>query len=143
MENYDLNRFLRAQERTHANAVQELRDGYKMSHWSWWEIPQIEGLGMTYTSREYAIRDLAEAKAYLRNETLRAHLLEICEALLSLDTSNAEYVMGYPDNMKLRSCMTLFLEADPECEEFREVLEKFYGGRKDRRTIDILKRQEW
>ena len=75
----NLSRFLRAQERTHQNALRELRSGYKSSHWSWWEIPQITGLGMTSTSREYAIRDLAEAKEYLSNATLRAHLLELCE----------------------------------------------------------------
>ncbi len=138
----DLARYLKAQERTHEAALRELRSGYKSSHWSWWEIPQITGLGMTSTSREYAIRDLEEAKAYLENKTLRAHLLELCDALLSLDSHDAEEVMGYPDNLKLCSCMTLFLAADPECTTFREVLEKYFGGKQDRRTLDILKRQE-
>jgi len=140
LSDYDVSRFQRAQEITHATAVRELRNGKKVSHWSWWEIPQIVGLGRTSTSKDYAIRDLAEAKAYLKNETLRTHLLEICEALLSLETSDAMQVMGSPDHRKLRSCMTLFSIADPECKEFQAVLDKFYDGRKDGRTIGILNR---
>ena len=138
----DITRFIKAQERTHASALRELKNGYKSSHWSWWEIPQIIGLGMTSTSRQYAIRDLAEAKEYLANETLRAHLLELCDALLSLETNDAEYVMGYPDDLKLRSCMTLFQAADPDCGTFQAALDKFFGGKPDERTLRILKNQE-
>lgn len=134
----DLSRYIKAQERTHAAALRELQNGYKSSHWSWWEIPQIIGLGMTSTSREYAIKDLNEAKEYLENETLRTHLLELCDALLSLESSDAEYVMGYPDDLKLRSCMTLFQAADPECGTFQTVLDKFFGGKPDSRTLKIL-----
>ena len=141
MSNYDVSRFLTAQEGTHTAAVRELRNGKKNSHWSWWEIPQIAGLGKTNISQQYAISDLGEAKAFLENATLRAHLLEICEALLSLETSDAKQVMDSPDHLKLRSCMTLFSEADPECDQFRKVLDKFYGGRKDYRTLSILKKQ--
>lgn len=138
----DINRFLTAQERTHASALRELQKGYKSSHWSWWEIPQIIGLGMTSTSREYAIKNLAEAKEYLANKILRAHLLELCDALLSLETNDAEYVMGYPDDLKLRSCMTLFQAADPDCGTFQAVLDKFFGGKPDEKTLRILKNQE-
>ena len=138
----DLSKYINAQERTHASALRELRNGYKSSHWSWWEIPQIIGLGMTYTSREYAIKNLAEAKDYLKNDTLRTHLLELCEALLSLKTNDAERVMGYPDDLKLRSCLTLFSVADPECGTFQAVLDKFFGGKPDERTLQILKSQE-
>ena len=141
MSSYDISRFLRAQEATHAVAVIELRNGFKMSHWSWWEIPQIVGMGRSYMSQHYAISDLGEAKAFLENDTLRSHLLEICEALLSLETSDARRVMGSPDDLKLRSCMTLFSEVDPDCAQFRKVLEKYYGGRKDQRTLAILRRQ--
>lgn len=141
MREQDVSRFVTAQMRTHEAAVRELRAGRKRSHWSWWEIPQIIGLGRTSTSVEYAVRDLEEAKAYLRNETLRTHLLETCEALLSLESSDAEDVMGYPDDLKLRSCMTLFREADPECRQFRAVLDKYFGGRPDQRTLSILRRQ--
>ena len=96
---------------------------------------------MTSISRNYAIRDLAEAQEYLENEVLRTHLLELCEALLSLETDDAEAVMGYPDDLKLRSCVTLFREADPDCKVFQEVLEKFYGGQPDPRTLEILRNQ--
>jgi len=138
----DINRFLTAQERTHASALRELQKGYKSSHWSWWEIPQIIGLGMTSTSREYAIKTLAEAREYLKDDTLRSHLLELCDALLSLETNDAEYVMGYPDDLKLRSCMTLFQAADPDCGTFQAVLDKFFGGKPDEKTLRILKNQE-
>lgn len=138
----DITRFIKAQERTHASALRELKNGYKSSHWSWWEIPQIIGLGMTSTSRQYAIRNLVEAKEYLANKILRAHLLELCDALLSLETNDAEYVMGYPDDLKLRSCMTLFQAADPDCGTFQAVLDKFFGGKPDEKTLRILKNQE-
>ena len=82
-----------------------------------------------------------EAKAFLANDTLRKHLLEICEVLLSLETNDAERVMGFPDNLKLRSCMTLFSEADPECAAFKAVLDKYYDGKRDERTLSILRKQ--
>ena len=138
----DISRYIKAQERTHAAALRELQNGYKSSHWSWWEIPQIIGLGMTSTSREYAIKNLAEAKEFLKNDILRSHLMELCEALLSLDTNDAEYVMGYPDDLKLRSCMTLFQAADPDCRTFQTVLDKYFNGKPDERTLWILKNQE-
>ena len=138
----DLSKYIKAQERTHPSALRELQNGYKSSHWSWWEIPQIIGLGMTYTSREYAIKNLAEAKDYLKNDTLRTHLLELCEALLSLKTNDAGRVMGYPDDLKLRSCLTLFSVADPECGTFQAVLDKFFRGKPDEKTLRILKKQE-
>lgn len=141
MSNYDVSRFVSVQEGTHTAAVRELRNGKKLTHWSWWEIPQITGLGHSYNSQKYAISSIGEAKAFLQNETLRSHLLEICEALISLETSDARAVMGPIDQHKLRSCMTLFLEADPECAEFRKVLEKYYGGKKDQRTLAILRKQ--
>ena len=138
----NIKRYIKAQGRTHASALRELQNGYKSSHWSWWEIPQIIGLGMTSTSREYAIKNLAEAREYLKDDTLRSHLLELCDALLSLETNDAEYVMGYPDDLKLRSCMTLFRAADPECRTFQAVLDKFFGGKPDEKTLRILKNQE-
>ena len=139
---YDITRYIKAQERTHVSALRELQNGYKSSHWSWWEIPQIIGLGMTSTSRKYAIKDLAEAREYLKNDMLRTHLLELCDALLSLNTNDAEHVMGYPDDLKLRSCMTLFMEADPDCEVFRKVLDKYFSGKPDEKTLQILRNQE-
>ena len=138
----DLSRYIEAQGRTHATALRELRGGRKSTHWSWWEIPQIVGLGSTSMSREYAIENLSEAKEYLTNDTLRAHLLELCEALLSLATDDAELVMGHPDDLKLRSCVTLFYQADPSYEVFKAVLDKYFDGKPDERTLGILREQE-
>ena len=140
MSNYDISRFLRAQALTHETAVRELRNGKKNSHWSWWEIPQIAGLGKTNISQQYAISDLGEAKAFLENATLRAHLLEICEALLSLETSDAKQVMDSPDHLKLRSCMTLFSLARGADPAFQEVLDRYFGGEQDPLTLELLGR---
>lgn len=133
-----LDRFLKAQAGSYDAALSEIRAGHKRSHWIWYIFPQIQGLGFSSTAQYYAISDLEEAKAYLREPTLRAHLLEISEALLTLSSSDPTEVMGWPDDLKLRSSMTLFAEAEPECDVFQKVLDKFYGGAKDRRTLDIL-----
>ena len=133
-----IERFIKAQKRTHATALQELKPGHKTTHWSWWEIPQIAGLGSSATSREYAIKDLAEANEFLENDELRLRLYEICEVLISIESSDAEQVMGYPDNLKLHSCMTLFQVASPDCEYFSVVLGKYYGGELDEVTLNIL-----
>jgi uncharacterized protein (DUF1810 family) len=133
-----IERFIKAQKRTHATALQELKSGYKTTHWSWWEIPQIAGLGSSATSREYAIKYLAEANEFLENDELRLRLYEICEVLISIESSDAEQVMGYPDNLKLHSCMTLFQVASPDCEYFSAVLGKYYGGELDEVTLNIL-----
>lgn len=131
-------RFIEAQRRTHTTALQELKSGRKTTHWSWWEIPQIAGLGSSATSQKYAIKDLSEAYEFLDNNELRMHLYEICEVLISIDSSDAERVMGYPDNLKLHSCMTLFQVASPDCEYFSAVLGKYYNGELDEITLDIL-----
>lgn len=136
----DLNRFLNAQASSYDAALREICAGQKRSHWIWYIFPQIQGLGFSSTAQYYAISDLEEAQAYLREPTLRARLLEISEALLQLDCNDPTRVMGYPDDLKLRSSMTLFAEAEPECEVFQKVLDKFYGGRKDPRTLEILNR---
>ena len=101
-------------------------------------FPQIQGLGYSSTAQYYAIRNLEEAKAYLQHPILRERLLEISGALLSLNTNSASEVFGWPDDMKLRSSMTLFAEAEPECEVFQKVLDQYFGGRKDENTLSIL-----
>lgn len=138
----DLQRFLDAQERDYGTALAEIRAGHKTSHWIWYIFPQIAGLGYSSTSVFYAIADLGEAKAYMAEPTLRSHLIEISEALLNLESSNAREVMGRPDDMKLRSSMTLFAEAEPEEPVFQAVLNKFWEGKPDRRTLDILRDAE-
>ena len=136
---YDLSRFHKAQKGTYETALAEIRAGRKRSHWIWYIFPQIQGLGYSSTAQYYAIEDLNEAKAYLDDPVLRERLLEISNALLALDSCDASEVMGYPDDLKLRSSMTLFSLADPECTVFRDVLEKFYNGREDSRTIALCR----
>jgi uncharacterized protein (DUF1810 family) len=140
MRNQDsLDRFLEAQKTDYAAALTEIKAGAKRSHWIWYIFPQIRGLGHSSVSAYYGIRDLDEAKRYLENETLRRHLLEISEALLSLDSSDARAVMGSPDDEKLRSSMTLFALADPEILIFQKVLDKFFGGEMDQRTVEMVR----
>ncbi len=132
-----LSRFHEAQRRDYAQALAEIRAGRKRSHWIWYIFPQIQGLGYSSTSQYYAIRDLDEARAYLADPVLRARLLEISQALLALPCSDPGEVMGYPDDLKLRSSMTLFELAEPECPVFPAVLEKFFGGQRDKRTLAL------
>ena len=139
---YDLSRFHKAQKGTYETALAEIRAGRKRSHWIWYIFPQIQGLGYSSTAQYYAIEDLNEAKAYLTDPVLRERLLEISNALLALDSCDPSEVMGYPDDLKLRSCMTLFREADPDCGTFQAVLDKYFGGQPDRRTLEILRKQE-
>ena len=136
---YDLSRFHKAQQGSYETALAEIRSGRKRSHWIWYIFPQIQGLGFSSTAQYYAIENLEEAKAYLADPVLRERLLEISNALLALDSCDPSEVMGYPDDLKLRSSMTLFSLAEPECTVFRDVLDKFYGGREDERTIDLCR----
>lgn len=138
MAQYDLDRFLKGQARNYDAALREIQSGCKRSHWMWYVFPQIQGLGYSSTAQYYAIRDLGEAKAYLQHPVLRERLLEISNALLSLDSHNASAVFGWPDDLKLRSCMTLFAEAEPECDVFQRVLDQYFNGRKDESTLSIL-----
>jgi uncharacterized protein (DUF1810 family) len=134
----DLERFVDAQAGTYDQALAELRAGRKTSHWMWWVFPQVAGLGMSGTSRAYAVADLAEARAYLRHDVLGPRLLACCRALLELEGVSAERVLGSVDAMKLRSSMTLFARADPGEPVFGAVLDRFYDGREDDRTVQLL-----
>ena len=139
---YDLSRFHNAQKNAYATALSEIRAGRKRSHWIWYIFPQIQGLGFSSTAQYYAIADLDEAKAYLQDSVLRDHLLEISNALLTLNSSDPSSVMGYPDDLKLRSSMTLFALADPDCRVFQDVLDKYYDGKRDERTVAIVETKE-
>lgn len=140
MKTYNLNRFIDAQLRDYPNALSEIKNGKKQSHWMWYIFPQISGLGRTEMSDYYAIKDLDEAKAYMQEPMLRSHLLEICDALLSLKTNDANKVLGFPDDLKLKSSMTLFSQACPEENVFQKVLDKFFNGVADQKTIELLKK---
>ncbi len=138
--NTDLSRFHQAQRNSYETALAEIRAGHKYSHWIWYIFPQIQGLGFSSTAQYYAIRDLDEARAYLADSVLRERLLEISSALLSLDSSDATDVMGYPDDLKLRSSMTLFSLAEPENAIFPAVLKKYFNGCMDDRTVEIIRK---
>ena len=132
-----LERFKEAHQRDYATALAEIRSGRKKSHWMWYIFPQIAGLGMSYTAQLYAIKDIEEARQYIAHAVLGARLIEISNALLTLDCSDAAAVMGYPDDLKLRSCMTLFAQVSDD-PVFDAVLAKFYGGTADARTLELL-----
>jgi uncharacterized protein (DUF1810 family) len=130
----NLERFLSAQERSYETALAEIKSGRKQSHWMWYIFPQIQGLGFSETSKFYAIKDLEEAKEFLAHPVLGQRLISICNDLLKLHDNNANKIFGTPDDLKLKSSMTLFssLDANPV---FDLVLEKFFNGAKDARTL--------
>ncbi len=135
---YDLERFLAAQEREYQTALSEIKSGRKRSHWIWYIFPQIQGLGYSSIARYYAIQDTGEAQAYIQHPVLGKRLIEISNVLLTLTVSDPTKVMGHPDDLKLRSSMTLFSVAAPEETVFKQVLDKFYDGKTDKRTLEIL-----
>ena len=137
-----LERFIEAQAPIYAQALGELRAGQKQSHWMWFIFPQIAGLGQSPMSRAYAIQSLDEARAYLANPVLGSRLRECCQALMNLRNKSAQDIFGSIDAMKLRSCLTLFAEADPEDVLFYNLLEKYFDGDADEPTLDILSNQE-
>ena len=134
----DLERFLKAQENSYACALQEIKNGRKLSHWMWYIFPQIEGLGYSPTSQYYAIKDRAEAEAYMAHPVLGSRLVEIAGELLKVESDDAGMVMGWPDDMKLKSSMTLF-EAVSTNSVFGQVLDKFFDGKRDEFTLNALK----
>ena len=133
-----LQRFLDAQATDYAQALAEVKAGRKRSHWMWYIFPQIRGLGFSETARFYGIQDLAEATAYLQHPVLGSRLVAICEALLTLPGSNATSIMGSPDDLKLRSSMTLFAAVPGAGPVFQQVLTKFFGGGPDSKTQLLL-----
>jgi uncharacterized protein (DUF1810 family) len=133
-----LKRFKDAQDRDYETALAEVQSGRKRSHWMWYIFPQVTGLGTTEISRHYAIKDIAEATDYLMDEELSLRLVNICKALLELETNDAHAIFGNPDNLKLKSSMTLFDAVPATFPVFGQVLDKFYGGERDQRTLQQL-----
>ena len=138
---YDLTRFVQAQERDYEQAMAEIRSGRKRSHWMWYIFPQFEGLGSSATARHYAIKSIAEAEAYLRHAIFGPRLLESARAVVALEGRSASEVFGSPDDMKLRSSATLFASISPAGSVFEQVIDKYFGGERDDRTIDLLGRR--
>lgn len=133
----DLKRFTDAQRTSFSTALSEIESGRKRSHWMWYIFPQIHGLGMTSTSQYYAIKNQQEAKDFLADPYLGGNLIRISNALLKLDTNNASKVFGFPDELKLRSSMTLFAHVS-DFDVFQKVLDKYFDGKPDERTLEIL-----
>ncbi len=135
---HDLQRFLDAQEQDYPRALAELTHGRKTSHWIWYVFPQYDGLGMSSTSRRYAIKSLDEAKAYLAHPVLGSRLNACLTALLTHEGVPIEDIMGYPDDLKLRSCVTLFLQIDPDNALLQRTLNVFFHGHQDTATRKLL-----
>jgi uncharacterized protein (DUF1810 family) len=141
---YDLSRFLEAQAGCYARVLAELGAGEKASHWMWFIFPQVQGLGSSPMARRYALSGLAEAHAYLEHPTLGARLRECTRAVLAVKGRTAHEIFGSPDDLKLRSCLTLFAAAaasgpGADAHVFGEALGKYYGGEPDPRTLELVK----
>lgn len=135
---YDLSRFVRAQAEDYDLALSEIRAGRKMSHWMWYIFPQFNGLGFSSTSWRYAIKSIAEAEAYLRHPVLGPRLVECCEAALGVHGASAYEIFGSPDDMKLRSCATLFARVSGPGSVFEGLLGKYFEGVPDERTLQLI-----
>lgn len=133
-----LKRFTNEQEIDYGIALAEIKRGRKQSHWMWYIFPQITGLGISPTSKFYAIKDKREAEDYLAHPVLGARLIEISEALLRIEGKTANQIFGSPDDVKLKSSMTLFNALENSHPVFQKVLDKFFGGAKDLRTLELL-----
>tara|TARA_R110002096_G_scaffold4501_38_gene21296 strand:- start:1963 stop:2397 length:435 start_codon:yes stop_codon:yes gene_type:complete len=135
---FSLERFESAQEGIYDTVCRELKKGKKRSHWMWFIFPQLDGLGRSSTARHYAIKSLEEADAYLAHATLGPRLLECCQLILGIEGTSATDIFGFPDDVKLRSSMTLFAKVDGAPTEFQRVIDKYFGGEFDQRTIELL-----
>lgn len=135
---FDLERFVKAQKFTYARALAEIRAGRKESHWMWYIFPQFDGLGFSAMAERYAIKSLDEARAYLAHPTLGPRLVECVEAALGVEGRSARAIFGTPDDLKLRSCATLFAEVSPAGSGFERLLGKYYGGGRDEKTLKLV-----
>ncbi len=135
---FDLERFVQAQQAVYAAVCAELRVGAKRSHWMWFIFPQLRGLGSSPSAQHYGLASLAEARAYLDHPVLGARLRECTRRLLVLEGRSAAEIFGYPDDLKLRSCLTLFERASPQEQLFSEALRKYCRGKPDLRTLELL-----
>jgi uncharacterized protein (DUF1810 family) len=135
---FHLDRFVEAQGRIYEAALAELRQGQKVSHWMWFVFPQIEGLGLSAISQHYSITCLDEARAYLDHPVLGPRLVECAEAINAVHGRSALEVFGAPDDLKLRSSLTLFAHAAPDTPVFAQALAKYFAGEPDRATLEKL-----
>ena len=136
---FDLERFVAAQAAVIDDVYEELRRGRKTSHWMWFIFPQLEALGMSAMARRFGIASLAEARAYLAHPVLGPRLLACCALLLDVQNRNIHEILGHPDDLKFRSCLTLFRQAAPEEALFSQCLDKYYGGLPDPLTVSLAR----
>jgi uncharacterized protein (DUF1810 family) len=135
---HDLARFVDAQAADYDQALAEIRAGRKRSHWIWYVFPQIDGLGFSSMSKRYAIKSVDEATAYLAHPVLGKRLVEICEAALAVEGKSAYDIFGSPDDMKLKSCATLFANVSPPDSVFERLLDKYFKGERDGKTLKLI-----
>lgn len=135
---YELNRFISAQDGIYDRVLAELRGGQKRTHWMWYIFPQIDGLGHSPTTRHYAIKSVEEARRYLSHPVLGARLVECAEAVLAVQGLSASDIFGHPDDWKLQSSMTLFALVAESHSVFERVLDKYFQGKQDVRTLQIV-----
>lgn len=134
----NLERFIDAQKDDYQIALSEIKNGRKRSHWMWYIFPQIQGLGFSELSKLYAIKDLSEAEAFLQHPLLGSRLVGICNELLALEGNDAHAIFGSPDDLKLKSSMTLFSAVNNPNPVFQLVLDKFFNGTNDNQTLQII-----
>lgn len=130
--------FVTAQDAVYGQVLRELAGGQKRSHWMWFIFPQLAGLGTSHMARKFAIQSLEEARAYLQHEILGPRLKECARLMLAAPNHDVSAILGNPDNLKFRSCMTLFAAAEPSEPLFQAALDKFFDGQPDSRTLELL-----
>ena len=138
VDSYDLARFVEAQEHSYARALSEIRSGQKRSHWMWYIFPQFAGLGVSPTSKQYAVKSVAEARAFLAHPLLGPRLRECAAAAVRIEGLSATDIFGFPDDMKLRSCATLFASVSPAGSVFHRVIDRFFAGEPDAETLRLI-----
>jgi uncharacterized protein (DUF1810 family) len=135
-----LSRFLSAQQSIYPQVVKELQAGKKTSHWMWFIFPQINGLAQSSTAKHYSIKNIKEAKEFIEHPVLGKRLLECANILININNKTADDIFGYPDNLKLKSCITLFNYIASNQKVFAEVLQKYFAGDHDEKTLSILQK---
>jgi uncharacterized protein (DUF1810 family) len=138
-DRFDLNRFVRAQEAVFAQVLEELRAGAKRGHWIWFIFPQMKGLGHSPTADHFGIESLKEAEAYARHPLLGPRLVECTRLVNQVEGRTISQILGYPDDLKFRSSMTLFARAAPDSAVFNEALQKYFNGQPDPLTLELLR----
>ena len=137
-DDYNLHRFLDAQDQVYETVLGELRTGKKSSHWMWFIFPQITGLGRSELAQTFAIASLDEVRAYLQHPVLGLRLRECTQLVINVEGRNAEEIFGYPDHLKFRSCLTLFMTATTDNKVFNDALLKYFDGKPDTLTLDLF-----